>query len=131
MLKGELAAILLNGLSNALKAVIAGGAKKGLIELYAYRSRGKVCLDITDNGIGLNADERKSAFTPLVSDPSARLYDALEVRLASEDRQLLGQGSGLGLSIMQGILENRKGSVAFVDPSNGWATCLHIELPTP
>jgi len=131
MLKGELAAILLNGLSNALKAVIAGGAKKGLIELHAYRARGKVCMDIMDNGIGLNADERKSAFTPLVSDPSSRLYDALEVRLASEDRQLLGQGSGLGLSIVQGILENRKGSVAFVDPTNGWATCLHIELPTP
>jgi signal transduction histidine kinase len=131
MLKGELAAILLNGLSNALKAVIAGGAKKGLIELHAYRSRSKVCLDITDNGIGLNTEERKSAFTPLISDPSSRLYDALELRLASEDRQLLGQGSGLGLSIMQGILENRKGSVAFVDPTNGWATCLHIELPTP
>jgi signal transduction histidine kinase len=131
MLKGELAAILLNGLSNALKAVIAGGAKKGLIELHAYRSRGKVCLDITDNGIGLSPEERKSAFTPLVSDPSSRLYDALEVRLASEDRQLLGQGSGLGLSIVQGILENRKGSAAFVDPTNGWATCLHLELPTP
>jgi signal transduction histidine kinase len=102
-----------------------------LIELHAYTARKKVCLDVKDNGIGLGPEERQAVFTPLVSDPSSRLYDALEERLASEDRQLLGQGSGLGLSIVQGILENRKGSVEFIEPSQGWSTCLHLELPTP
>lgn len=131
MLKGELAAILLNVLSNAIKAVIAGGAPKGLIELHAYQSRNKICLDVKDNGIGINAEDRKTVFNPLVSDPSSQLYDALEERLASEDRQLLGQGSGLGLSIVQGILENRKGTVQFAEPAEGWSTCLHLELPTP
>jgi len=131
MLKGELAAILLNVLSNSIKAVIAGGASKGLIELHAYHLRNKICLDVKDNGIGLKPDERSTVFTPLVSDPSSKLYDALEERLASEDRQLLGQGSGLGLSIVQGILENRKGTVQFVDPTEGWTTRLHLELPTP
>lgn len=131
MLKGELAAILLNVLSNAIKAVIAGGARKGLIELHAYYSRNKICLDVKDNGIGLKAEDRNTVFTPLVSDPSSKLYDALEERIASEDRQLLGQGSGLGLSIVQGILENRKGTVRFIEPTEGWATCLHLELPIP
>lgn len=131
MLKGELAAILLNVLSNAIKAVIAAGAPKGLIELHAYHSRNKVCLDVKDNGIGVSSEDQKTVFTPLVSDPSSQLYDALEERLASEDRQLLGQGSGLGLSIVQGILENRKGTVHFTDPTEGWSTCLHLELPTP
>ena len=131
MLKGELAAILLNVLSNAIKAVIAGGASKGLIELYAYLAGKKVCLDVKDNGIGLSPEDRKTVFTPLVADPSSQLYDALEERLAAEDRQLLGQGSGLGLSIVKGILENRKGSVEFAEPAQGWSTCLHLELPTP
>ena len=131
MLKGELAAILLNSLSNAVKAVIAGGESKGLIELHAYPSRNKVCLDVKDNGIGLSSEDRKTVFTPLISDPSSRLYDALEERVASEDRQLLGQGSGLGLSIVRGILENRGGSVEFVEPTQGWSTCLHLELPKP
>jgi signal transduction histidine kinase len=131
MLKGELAAILLNVLSNAIKAVIAAGKNKGLVELHAYSSRNKVCLDIKDNGIGLSPEDRKSVFAPLVSDPSSRLYDALEERLASEDRQLLGQGSGLGLSIVRGILENRKGSAEFIEATEGWTTCLHLELPTP
>ena len=131
MLKGELAAILLNALSNAIKGVIAGGAAKGLIELHAYPSRNKVCLDVKDNGLGVRPEDRKTVFSPLVSDPSLQLYDALEERLASEDRQLLGQGSGLGLSIVRGILENRKGSVEFIEPTQGWSTCLHLELPTP
>lgn len=131
MLKGELAAILLNVLSNAIKAVIAGGASNGLIELHAYPSGKKMCLDVKDNGIGISTDDQKTVFNPLVSDPSSQLYDALEERLASEDRQLLGQGSGLGLSIVQGILENRNGSVQFIQPTEGWATCLHLELPTP
>ncbi len=131
MLKGELAAILLNILSNAIKAVIAGGAPKGLIELHAYTAGKKVCLDVKDNGIGLSSEDRNTVFTPLVSDPSSQLYDALEERLAAEDRQLLGQGSGLGLSIVRGILENRKGSIEFTEPTEGWATCLHLELPTP
>jgi signal transduction histidine kinase len=131
MLKGELAAILLNVLSNAIKAVIAGGASKGLIELHANLAGKKVCLDVKDNGIGLSSEDRKIVFTPLVADPSSQLYDALEERLAAEDRQLLGQGSGLGLSIVKGILENRKGSIEFVEPAQGWSTCLHLELPTP
>jgi signal transduction histidine kinase len=130
MLKGELAAILLNGLSNAVKAVIAGGSFKGLIELHGYATGKNVYLDIKDNGIGLRLEDRKDVFSPLVSDPSSQLYDALEERLASEDRQLLGQGSGLGLSIVQGILENRKGSAEFIEPEPGWSTCLHLKLPT-
>ena len=131
MLKGELAAILLNVISNAMKAVIAGGSAKGLIELHAYVSRNKICLDVKDNGVGLGGEDRESVFAPLVSDPSSKLYDALEERLASEDRHLLGQGSGLGLSIVRGILENRKGSVKFIEPTEGWSTCLHIEFPIP
>lgn len=131
MLKGELAAILLNVLSNAIKAVIAGGASKRLIELHGYTSGKKICLDIKDSGIGLSSEYRNTVFTPLVSDPTSQLYDALEERLASEDRQLLGQGSGLGLSIVRGILENRSGSIEFVEQTNGWSTCLHLELPKP
>ena len=128
MLKGELAAILLNTLSNAIKAVIAGGANKSLIELHGYRSGKKICLDIKDNGIGVSSNERTSVFMPLVSDPSGRLYDALEERLDQNERQLLGQGSGLGLSIVRGILERHDGSASFEDPSSGWSTCLHLEF---
>ena len=131
MLKGELAAILLNVISNGIKAVIARGLAKGMIELHAYRSGKKVCLDIKDNGIGLRKEYRASAFAPLISDPSSQLYDALDERLATEDRQLLGQGSGLGLSIVRGILENRNGMVEFLEPTEGWSTCLHLDLPTP
>lgn len=128
MLKGELAAILLNVISNAIKAVIAGSPSRSLIELHGYRSGKKVCLDVKDNGIGISRDEQKAAFMPLVSDPSARLYDALEERLDRNERQLLGQGSGLGLSIVKGVIERHDGSASFREPEGGWATCLHLEF---
>ncbi len=131
MLKGELAAVLLNVLSNSIKAAIAGGNKKGLIELHGYRIGKKICLEIKDNGIGLSSEERGSVFMPLVSDPSARLYDALEERLDQSERQLLGQGSGLGLSIVRGILERHDGMAEFREPGSGWATNLHLEFKTP
>jgi signal transduction histidine kinase len=131
MLKGELAAILLNVLSNSIKAVIAGGGGKSLVELHGYKAGRKVILEIKDTGIGLSSDERSTVFMPLVSDPSARLYDALEDRLDQSERQLLGQGSGLGLSIVRGVLERHDGSAAFVDPSAGWSTCLHLEFKAP
>jgi signal transduction histidine kinase len=131
MLKGELAAILLNILSNSIKAVIAGGDGKPLIELHAYRSGKFVALDIKDSGIGISSNERESAFMPLVSDPASRLYDALEERLDQSERDLLGQGSGLGLSIVRGILERHGGSAEFTEPTAGWSTCLHIKFKTP
>jgi signal transduction histidine kinase len=131
MLKGELAAILLNGISNGIKAVIAKGNESPSIELYGYRSGTKICLDINDNGIGISGVDQENVFSPLVSDPSGQLYDALEERLAVEDRFLLGQGSGIGLTIVRAILENRKGCAEFVTPKNGWATCLHIEFNSP
>lgn len=131
MLKGELAAVILNVLSNAIKAVIAGGGKKSLIELSGQQVGKKVCLEIKDNGIGVSDDECDSVFMPLVSDPSARLYDALEERLDQSERQLLGHGSGLGLSIVKGIVERRDGSVEFVKPSAGWATNLRILFKAP
>jgi signal transduction histidine kinase len=128
MLKGELAAILLNVLSNAIKAVIAGGEKKPIIAIDGYRIGKMHCLDVKDNGIGLGDKEREAVFMPLVSDPSARLYDALEERLDQSERQLLGQGSGLGLSIVRGILERRGGNAAFTDAPEGWSTNLHSEI---
>ncbi|WP_309385749.1 ATP-binding protein [Cerasicoccus frondis] len=130
MLKGELAAIILNSISNAIKAVVAGGVTKN-IELCSYRSHGKVCLEIKDTGIGLDEHEYDDVFSPLVSDPSDSMYDALEEKIATEDRTLLGQGSGLGLSIIRGILENRNGRASFVKPEGGWSTCLKVEFPTP
>jgi signal transduction histidine kinase len=131
MLKGELVAILLNSLSNAIKAVIAGGASSGAIEITAKSMGKSIYVFIKDNGIGLNQADMDTVFSPLVSDPNSVLYDALEERVESQDKQLLGQGSGMGLSILKGILENRKGSVRFIPPEDDWATCLQLTIPSP
>lgn len=128
MLEGELFAILINAFSNAIKAVIAGG-KRRLVRITAERLGRLAQIEISDTGLGLSRDNFETVFAPLVTDPSGELYEALEQNLNGEDATLLGQGSGLGLSILKSLVEHRNGKVDFRIPDSGWATTLRIQLP--
>ena len=129
MIRGELMAVLLNAISNSIKAVIAKSHGKPLIGFSADAQAKRVILRILDNGIGLELKSAEQAFVPLLSDVEGTLYPNLKPRLAKEDRQLLGAGSGLGLSIIRALLEARSGSAKFIPPEAGWQTCLEIKLP--
>lgn len=129
MIKGELMAVLLNAISNSIKAVIAKSHGKPLIGFTAESHPKKVALRIMDTGIGLDLKTAEQAFIPLLSDVEGSLYSNLKPRLAKEDRQLLGAGSGLGLSIIRALLETRGGSVKFAECEGGWSTSLEITLP--
>lgn len=129
MIKGELMAVMLNAISNSIKAVIAKSHGKPLIGFTSEPQTKKAVLRICDNGIGLALKTSEQAFVPLLSDVDATLYSNLKPKLAKEDRQLLGAGSGLGLSIIRALLETRGGSVKFAAPEGGWSTCLEITLP--
>jgi len=131
ILPGELQAILLNLISNSVKAVLAGGDKKPIIEFATTYEKKKVLLVVSDNGIGLPESQRDDVFAPLVSDPDSLLYEKLEKRLTKEDHDLLGVGSGLGLSIIRSFIENYDGYIAFKEPVGGWKTQLTIQFPTP
>lgn len=129
MIKGELMAVLLNAISNSIKAVIAKSRGKPLIGFTAEPTTKKVSLQIWDNGIGIDLKSADQAFVPLLSDVDGSLYATLKPKLAKEDRQLLGAGSGLGLSIIRALLEARGGSAGFIEPQGGWSTGLEIVLP--
>ncbi|HEV2840121.1 MAG TPA: ATP-binding protein [Chthoniobacterales bacterium] len=128
MLEGELLAILLNVLSNSIKAVIAGGGQR-LISLSARRVGKHAQLDVRDTGHGIPADYFEEVFTPMISDPAGTLYDQLEARLNPEDTLLLGGGTGLGLSIVRGVLQARQGWAELLPPTVGWKFHLRIHLP--
>jgi signal transduction histidine kinase len=128
MLEAELYAVLLNVLSNAIKAVIAGsGVRKILIE--AERADQAVVVRICDTGIGLAESRFQDVFTPFVADPDGMLYPALEAALNPADEYIIGTGSGLGLSIVNEIVTSRGGNVRFVKPATPWRTILEIRLP--
>jgi signal transduction histidine kinase len=128
MIRGELMAVMLNAISNSIKAVIAKSHGKPLIGFSSEVKSKNIILRICDNGVGLDVKSAEQAFVPLLADVEGSLYASLKPKLAKEDRQLLGAGSGLGLSIIRALVETRGGSVKFVTPEGGWNTCLEVTL---
>ncbi|MBI4834516.1 MAG: ATP-binding protein [Planctomycetes bacterium] len=128
MLEGELYAILLNTLSNSIKAVIAEGQNK-IIEIAATMVEKKAKLNIRDSGIGLDENHFDDVFIPFIADPTNKLYKELEKKINPRDKYIVGMGSGLGLSIVKDIVKLRKGEIRFVKPTGNWKTDLEVILP--
>jgi signal transduction histidine kinase len=128
MLEGELFAIIINILSNSIKAVIAAGGDRR-ISLSATSTAKHVQLDVQDSGVGVPPEHFEDVFTPMISDPAGMLYSELGKRLNPEDSLLLGGGTGLGLSIVRGILGARRGSAELLRPEGAWGFHLRLNLP--
>jgi len=101
---------LLNLLNNALK--YTSDPKR--IGLKAFALRGQVAIEVSDNGIGIRAKDRKRIFE--------RFYraDALLSRKT--------EGSGLGLTIVWHIVEAHGGRVQ-VDSEEGLGSRFTVVLP--
>ena len=128
MLEAEVYSILLNTISNSIKSVIAAGGNKK-IQLTAEKSDGMNVLVIRDTGIGLDPTKFEEVFIPFLSDPEGKLYDSLDKHLNPEDNMIVGSGSGLGLGIVNEIINAHGGSVKFIKPSNNWKAELEIKIP--
>jgi signal transduction histidine kinase len=127
MLESELYSILLNLLSNAIKVVIAAPGHR--IRVEASQRRDGTVLRVYDDGIGLSRQQRETVFQPLVSDPEGRLYSRLEKRLEYSDLTIVGEGSGMGLSIIRDIVESYGKNIKFIDTRKPWVTCVEVTLP--
>lgn len=127
MMEAELYSILLNVMSNSIKAVIAKGGKRK-IKLSAEKSERGVVIKIQDSGIGISPSRFGEVFTPFISDPDGVLYQALKKRLNPEDNMIVGTGSGLGLGIVKEIVLAHNGVIAFKKPDKEWSSMLQIEL---
>jgi signal transduction histidine kinase len=105
--------VFMNLLTNAAQAL---GAKMettgagGTIKIKTARSDGKVVITVTDDGPGIPPE-----VLPRIFDPFFTTKD-------------VGQGSGLGLSIVHGIVERHGGTIA-VDSRVGSGTTFTITLP--
>ncbi|MHC4112068.1 MAG: ATP-binding protein [Planctomycetota bacterium] len=128
MLEAELYSVLLNVLSNAIKAVIAGGGAKK-IAITAEDITEGTRVNIMDTGVGVKVRSGDELFVPFIADPEGTMYTALKKRMNPEDEYIMGTGSGLGLSIVREIAHARGGNVAFRTAKEGWSTNLEIMLP--
>jgi signal transduction histidine kinase len=101
-----------NLLTNAIKYTPLGGR----IAVQAHRDNDTVRIEVEDNGIGISTEDQKKLFQEFV-----RLKP-------KHDRTGDTPGSGLGLSIVQRIVEMHHGTVRIVSEPNRGSTFI-IELP--
>jgi signal transduction histidine kinase len=109
--------IALNLFTNALKAVTAmSGDGPRRIAFRAWNESENHFLEVSDTGVGVPAALRQRIFDPLFT-------------TTSSNRDPLGSGMGLGLSLVKRGVEAYGGRVAVVEPPAGFTTCFRIRLP--
>lgn len=113
MYRCELGAILLNLLTNALKAVIKTARRE--ICITGQELRRSMAIQVSDSGIGADPTKWEEYFRPFVSE--------------SEPDIELGTGTGMGLKIVRDLAELYGGDARFVEPESGWSTAVEVRIP--
>ncbi len=103
---GQLQQVFLNLINNAFAAVSDGGSIEVAI---ARRDADMVSVAVTDNGVGIPAENLGKLFEPFFTTKK-------------------GYGTGLGLSITYGIVQKLGGHIS-VDSQLGERTCVTVALP--
>ena len=106
---GQIDQVLMNLLTNAAQAIGEGG---GTITVGAHCQDDRVLLRVADDGPGMSAEVLARIFDPFFT---------------TKD---VGEGSGLGLSIVHGIVERHGGNID-VDSHPGQGTKFSISFPLP
>jgi len=109
--------IALNLFTNALKAVTAktGKGDKQIV-FRAWNDQFNHYLEVSDTGIGIPMALRNRIFDPLFT-------------TTSTNRDPLGSGMGLGLTLVRRGAESYGGRVEAIDAPPGFATCMRLRLP--
>ncbi|MBN2362471.1 MAG: PAS domain-containing sensor histidine kinase [Deltaproteobacteria bacterium] len=98
--------VLVNLVVNSIQAMPQGGA----LTIRTRNTEHGVCLVVEDTGIGMSNEVRDRAFLPFFT---------------TKD---VGRGTGLGLSVVHGIVEAHGGQIK-VDSSSGIGSRFEVELP--
>ena len=116
MTRTELEAILVNLLTNSLKACRAdeGGVRR--ISVAAQEAGNEILIRFQDTGVGVPQELRETLFEPFVT--STRPTESG-----------LGAGTGLGLKVVRDIAEANEGSASLGEPNKDFSTCVEVRLP--
>lgn len=107
---GGIQAIFVNLISNAIKYTQKGGG----VEVSLYQAGGDIRFKVVDDGIGIPKEDLSRIFE--------KFY-----RIKNEETKSIS-GSGLGLSIVKGIVEAHNGSI-HVESEVGKGTTAIVSLP--
>jgi len=110
----EIQQVILNLLRNACQAMNNddyGAPLSPTITLRAYKRQNSICIEVQDNGPGMNENVRRHIFEPF--------FTTKEV----------GQGTGLGLSVTYFIITEHHDGTIEVESQPGKGTTFIITLP--
>ncbi len=103
--------VFANLLTNASKYTPAGG----VVEIAAARDHGAIVVAVVDNGQGLAPEVRNQLFEPFMQGGTS----AIDAR----------EGLGLGLTLVQQLVECHGGSVEVESPGVGMGSTFTVRLP--
>ena len=106
----ELHQVVLNLCNNSVQAIGVNGARRGEIVIRVQALDRHCRVVIKDNGHGMDESIRSQIFTPFFTTRG------------------VGQGSGMGLAVVQGIIERAGGTIA-VETTPGVGSCITLTLP--
>lgn len=120
MHRSEWSSILFNLYTNAKKAIKRENcAGKILIEVGIDNNN--VLVNFQDNGDGIPEENRHRIFNAFFTTSTPASFDA------PKDEQMAG--TGLGLKIVKDIITSYKGDIFLSNPTDGYKTCLRIQIP--
>lgn len=121
MHRSEWSSILLNLLTNSIKAVKRAQRAGRFLIRVGTAGQGFVYLEFSDNGDGIppeNRDRVFDAFFTTTGGTSGRDSDASQAI-----------GTGLGLKIVADIAQSAGGRVQVMDPPEGYVTSIRVTVP--
>jgi signal transduction histidine kinase/AmiR/NasT family two-component response regulator len=108
--ESRLAQVLVNLITNAAQAIGPGHRDENLIAVRVYASKDWVHIDVRDTGPGIPPENLAKVFDPFFT---------------TKDK---GVGTGLGLTICQGIIQGMEGSLV-LESQVALGTTVRITLP--
>ncbi|MCP4115913.1 MAG: PAS domain S-box protein [Desulfobacteraceae bacterium] len=110
---GKIQQVLLNILRNGAHAMQEAGIRKPvfIVRTWFEKERKMVCMEIKDNGPGMDEEVRKRAFEPFYT------------------TKPVGEGTGLGLSVSYFIISENHGGEISVNSTPGSGAGFIIRLP--
>ncbi|MBU1995834.1 MAG: GHKL domain-containing protein, partial [Candidatus Omnitrophica bacterium] len=102
----KISQVIINLLINASQAI----EEQGLIGIKTYFKDGSVCVEISDNGEGIEEKDLKNIFDPFFT------------------TKPVGKGTGLGLNVVYDIVKMHEGEI-LVDSKRGSGTTFTVSIP--
>lgn len=126
-----------HGIERSEDRVRQGKSAQGVVQLKAYHQGNQVVVEVTDNGRGIDAEKVKARALEkgmITADQAVRLSEAdiqalvFRPGFSTADEITEVSGRGVGLDVVQSVLQRLKGTVE-IESRAGQGTTFRLKLP--